>query len=139
MTTTAAALAAVSLAAACGGSGDDAGGGSGDATVNVTMGAPDEYAMVPDPAEIGSGSVTFAVSNQGAEDHEMVVVRTKKGAANLGSAEGEADETGAVDEIVLKAGESGDLAVDLEPGKYALVCNLPGHYAEGMYADFTVR
>jgi uncharacterized cupredoxin-like copper-binding protein len=71
--------------------------------------------------------------------HEMVVIKTDKGAANLGDANGEADETGAVDEITLDPGASGDLTIDMAAGKYALVCNLPGHYAAGMYADFTVN
>jgi uncharacterized cupredoxin-like copper-binding protein len=133
---------------ACGGDdGDDAGAGAtaaadgGAATVvNVTLGTADnEFAMEPVPSEASAGTVTFAVTNGGAMEHEMVVIKTDKGAANLGEANGEADETGAVDEIVLPAGESGDLTVDLEAGDYALVCNLTGHYASGMYADFTVN
>ena len=28
--------------------------------------------------------------------------------------------------------------VDLKPGKYAVICNLPGHYAQGMYGSLTV-
>jgi uncharacterized cupredoxin-like copper-binding protein len=102
------------------------------------MGSPEEYLLVPEPAEVASGAVTFDVVNGGTIEHEMVVIKTDKGAANLAT-DGEADETGAVDEIVLAASESGDLKVDLEPGAYALVCNLPGHYAAGMYADFTVK
>ncbi len=39
----------------------------------------------------------------------------------------------------LPVGESKTLELDLEAGKYALVCNLPGHYAAGMFADFTVK
>ena len=109
------------------------------ATVEVTMGKPTEYAMVPVPAEVAAGTVTFDVANQGTIVHEMVVVRTDKGAANLAAGD-EADETGAVDEVPdLPAGESKPLTVTLEPGAYALVCNLPGHYAQGMYADFVVK
>jgi uncharacterized cupredoxin-like copper-binding protein len=126
---------------ACGGGDDEtSAGGSGAAgsPVSVTMGSPEEYLLVPEPAEVASGAVTFDVVNGGTIEHEMVVIKTDKGAANLAT-DGEADETGAVDEIVLAASESGDLKVDLEPGAYALVCNLPGHYAAGMYADFTVK
>jgi uncharacterized cupredoxin-like copper-binding protein len=126
--------------AACGGGDEEAstGGGGAGGTVPVTMGSPEEYSLVPEPAEVAAGAVSFEVVNEGTIEHEMVVVKTDKGAANLAT-DGEADETGAVDEIVLGAGESGDLKVDLEPGTYALVCNLPGHYEEGMYADFTVK
>jgi uncharacterized cupredoxin-like copper-binding protein len=28
------------------------------------------------------------------------------------------------------------LTLDLKPGHYAVVCNLPGHYAAGMRQDF---
>lgn len=109
-------------------------------TVDVELGtAANEFALVPDPTEAAAGTITFAVTNGGKVEHELVVIKTDKGAANLGEANGEADETGAVDEIVLAAGESGELTVDLEAGSYALVCNLPGHYAAGMFEDFTVN
>ncbi len=129
-------LAVAMTLGACGGSDSSSSDG---AAVTVTMGSPDEYSMVPEPAEVAAGTVTFTVVNDGAMEHEMVVVETDKGAANLGMENGEADETGAVDEIVLGPGEQGELTVDLASGKYALVCNLPGHYAAGMYADFTVN
>jgi uncharacterized cupredoxin-like copper-binding protein len=121
------------LAAGCGGE-------DGAGTVVVTMGEPSEYAMTPEPTEISAGTVTFEVTNEGTIEHAMVVIKTDKGAANLAILpNGNVDKTGAVDEIVLAADESGDLEVDLEPDAYALVCNLPGHYFEGMYADFTVK
>jgi uncharacterized cupredoxin-like copper-binding protein len=28
------------------------------------------------------------------------------------------------------------LTIDLAAGHYAIVCNLPGHYAAGMHVDF---
>jgi len=30
------------------------------------------------------------------------------------------------------------LTVDLKAGKYLLICNVPGHYGAGMWAEFTV-
>ena len=126
----------IALAAGCGGGG----GGDGDGTVVVTMGKPSEYAMTPEPAETSAGTVTFEVKNEGTLVHEMVVIKTDKGAANLDMPNGEADENGAVDEVAdLPVGESKTLELDLEAGKYALVCNISGHYAAGMYADFTVK
>jgi uncharacterized cupredoxin-like copper-binding protein len=128
-------VAMIAPAAGCGG-GD---GGGEDGTVVVTMGKPSEYAMTPEPTEISAGTVTFEVKNEGTLVHEMVVIKTDKGAANLGT-DGEADESGAVDEVAdLPAGEAQTLELELEAGKYALVCNVPGHYEQSMYADFTVK
>ena len=128
-------VAMIALAAACGG-GDEAGGGG---TVVVSMGEASEYAMTPEPAEISAGTVTFEVANEGTLVHEMVVIKTDKGAANLGT-DGEADESGTVGEVPdLPAGESKTLVLDLDAGKYALVCNVPGHYENHMFADFTVK
>ena len=33
----------------------------------------------------------------------------------------------------------GWFTITMKPGKYSLLCNLPGHFANGMYADFTVN
>jgi uncharacterized cupredoxin-like copper-binding protein len=32
----------------------------------------------------------------------------------------------------------GWVTVTLAPGRYELVCNLPGHYVSGMYGELTV-
>ena len=39
----------------------------------------------------------------------------------------------------IAGGQSKTLEVDLEPGHYALICNIPGHYEPGMYSDFEVE
>jgi uncharacterized cupredoxin-like copper-binding protein len=45
-----------------------------------------------------------------------------------------------IDEIPgLNKGDSKDLTVDLKPGKYVVICNLPTHYQLGMHAAFTVK
>jgi uncharacterized cupredoxin-like copper-binding protein len=84
-------------------------------------------------------SRTVAVRNTGSVPHEFVVLRTDKPAADLMKG-ARADEAGNV-------GETGDLAVgaaktlhlNLKPGHYALICNLPGHYQAGQHVDFTVK
>jgi len=39
----------------------------------------------------------------------------------------------------IAAGERKSVSFKMDPGHYALICNLPGHYAGGMWADFTVK
>ena len=31
------------------------------------------------------------------------------------------------------------MTLTLAPGRYELICNLPGHYAAGMFTELTVR
>jgi uncharacterized cupredoxin-like copper-binding protein len=45
---------------------------------------------------------------------------------------------GMIEESSLGSGESANATFDLSPGKYVLICNLSGHYKDGMYAGFTV-
>jgi uncharacterized cupredoxin-like copper-binding protein len=101
--------------------------------------ALNEWKVVPDATVHKAGKVTFDVTNDGKSPHEMVVIKTDKGAGDLGSG-ARVSEAGS-------AGEAGDIApgkaksvtLDLKPGHYALICNIAGHYTAGMYADFTVR
>jgi uncharacterized cupredoxin-like copper-binding protein len=50
------------------------------------------------------------------------------------------DAAGALGEVEeLDPGKSGDLTLSLKPGKYALACNVPNHYANGMWTVLTVK
>ena len=98
-----------------------------------------EFNVAPKPADVASGPVTFNVSNAGKVEHEFVVVKTSKPASDL-LKNGEADETGNVGEIgSVKPGQTKALKLELRAGHDALLCNLPGHYAAGQYADLTVK
>jgi uncharacterized cupredoxin-like copper-binding protein len=98
-----------------------------------------EFDVAPKPSDVASGSVTFNVSNAGKVEHEFVVIKTSKPASDL-LKNGRADETGNVGEIgSVKPGQTKALKLDLAAGHYALLCNLPGHYAAGQYADLTVK
>jgi uncharacterized cupredoxin-like copper-binding protein len=98
-----------------------------------------EFNVAPKPAAVAGGPVTFNVSNAGKVEHEFVVVKTSKPASDLLKG-GRADETGNVGEIgSVKPGQTKALKVNLAAGHYALICNLPGHYAAGQYADLTVK
>jgi uncharacterized cupredoxin-like copper-binding protein len=84
--------------------------------------------------------VTFNVKNDGNVPHEFVVLRTDKPAGSLLKG-AEADETGNVGEIghLAPGGPAKSLTLNLKPGHYALICNLPGHYRAGQHVDFSVK
>lgn len=97
-----------------------------------------EWSVKADSAKVAPGRTTFTVTNAGKLPHEMVVLRTSKGAAKLGS-DSRIPETGHVGEVGdLKPGGKQTVALNLKAGHYALVCNLPGHYMAGMRTDLTV-
>ena len=129
-------VAMIALAAGCGG-GD---GGRREGEHVVTMGKPSEYAMTPAPAEISAGTVTFQVKNEGTLVHEMVVIKTDKGAANLWDGRRGRRERRSRRGGRPPRGRVEDAGVDLG-GREVLLSSAtsPWHYAAGMYADFTVK
>ena len=71
---------------------------------------------------------------------EMVVVKTDKTPKQLMEKNGTANESTSVGEASdLAAGETKTVTIDLKPGRYILLCNLPGHYKAGMYHTFVVQ
>ena len=98
-----------------------------------------EFSVNTTAAAAKAGKVTFAVRNTGKVTHEFVVLRTDKRAAGLlsGSRASEAGNVGETGD--LKPGAGKTFSIDLKPGHYALICNLPGHYKLGMHTDLTVR
>lgn len=104
-----------------------------------------------DRAAVPTGSVSFVASNFGNIDHELVILPLgdHQGAgmrpigadsriveaASLGEASA-SGRAGAGDGI--RPGSSGWVTVPLAPGRYELVCNLPGHYGAGMSTELTV-
>jgi uncharacterized cupredoxin-like copper-binding protein len=103
----------------------------------------DEFSVFPGTQGAPKGKVKFVVTNIGSIEHEFVVIKTAKPAGNLlGGDHGpnRADERGAVGEIgAVPSGQARTLTLNLRVGHYALICNLPGHYKTGQFADFYVR
>jgi uncharacterized cupredoxin-like copper-binding protein len=98
-----------------------------------------EFTVTPSTTLGRAGRVAFSVDNAGTVPHEFVVIRTSKPAGALLKG-ARADETGNVGETGdLQPGEAKTIHLNLKPGHYALICNLPGHYAAGQHTDFTVR
>lgn len=131
------------VAAACGGGG---GGGndSGGAvkTVQVTL---SDFRLELSSVTVPAGTITFDSSNDGPSTHEIEVLSVPAGvdandlpvSANVADTQSEGLKT--VDEVEnIAASTSASLTVDLSAGAYVLICNLPGHYEQGMSATFTV-
>jgi len=93
-----------------------------------------------DTAEVKAGEVTLEVDNSSKDFiHEVVVAPVADPNAPLPySADENAvdeDAAGAIGEVSeLDAGAKGQVTLHLAPGEYILFCNVPGHYAMGMWA-----
>ena len=95
-------------------------------------------------SEIPAGEITFQATNDSTfMIHEMVLapitdVNTELPyVADLNKVD--EDAAGHLGEVAeLDPGDAGALTVTLEPGTYILYCNIPAHYAMGMWTTFTV-
>jgi hypothetical protein len=92
------------------------------------------------------GRHTISFTNAGGQPHELLMFKTSLPANRLPvDASGNVIEDSPLMHQVLDsgdglpAGHTQSLTVQLEPGHYAVICNLPGHYHFGMYLDLTVR
>ncbi len=114
-------------------------GGSGAVNAEVKSYAIDTASTV------SAGQVTFHVSNVTTDNvtHEFVIVKTDLDSADLPvDADGNVDEDQitVVDEVEdLEPGNSEDLTVNLDPGHYVIMCNVEGHYKQGMHTNLTVQ
>lgn len=100
-----------------------------------------EWKLIPTTRTcLAAGRITFTVRNAGALEHEFVVLRTNRPPGRLPMKGGQAVETGLQGETPdLQPGQTRRLTLRLRPGKYALLCNLPGHYKAGQFAGLCVR
>ncbi len=101
----------------------------------------EDGAAIPQPV---AGEVTFEVHNEGAIQHEFVVIKTDLNEGELPVDGTTVDEnaTGVdiVDEIEPFDADTAEiLTVDLAPGAYVLICNIAGHYELDMHAAMTVE
>jgi uncharacterized cupredoxin-like copper-binding protein len=146
-------LALVGLVATGCGGGDDtttatetgaaAGGAAGGNPLAIKMG---DYFFDPKNGSTTAGPTKIEAPNEGSVEHELVVFKTDMNPADLPTeANGDVDE----EKLDQQAEEKGEIAdvepgetksedFELTPGKYVIFCNLPGHYAQGMYGTITV-
>ena len=92
-----------------------------------------------------SDLITFDLSNAGTIAHEFLVVRSDlTSTALLASVDA---TTRRIDEALLDVideqpeydpGVPGSVTVNLPVGHYVVMCNIQGHYKNGMYADLEI-
>jgi len=92
--------------------------GMGGNSVNVTM---KDFAITLDKSSVSPGSVTFTIMNAGPSPHNLAFPDLNK-----------VSET-------IDAGATTKLTVDLKPGMYSYICNVPGHEQLGMKGMLTVK
>jgi uncharacterized cupredoxin-like copper-binding protein len=91
-----------------------------------------------------SGKSTFTISNFGTVPHELLIFKS-----NLAPTAYPHDAAGNIIEdgpgvSLVSDGENIDPSgaqtrtVDLKPGTYLFVCNIPGHFKQGMFQVVTV-
>ncbi len=104
-----------------------------------------DFSITLSSTSVPTGTVTFDVTNRAEQPHEFVVLKTDVSEDQLPTDDaGNVDEAGdpgieVVDEIEgIEGGSTQSLTAGLDAGNYVLICNLPGHYSQGMHTTFTV-
>jgi uncharacterized cupredoxin-like copper-binding protein len=103
-----------------------------------------DFTVEPAETSAAAGELTFDITNDAEQTHEFVIFKTDLAPDALPlNADGDVDEEGEgvehIDEIEdITAGSTQSLTVTLDAANYVFICNLPGHYKQGMHAAFTV-
>ncbi len=102
-----------------------------------------DFGIAASTAQAPAGEVTFSIHNDGPSVHEFVVIKTDLDDGKLplvadGSEVDEDQLEGVGEQEDIQPGAKATLSLNLEPGQYVLICNIPGHYSKGMHSSFTV-
>ena len=134
---------ALFLTVATVGCGADSNDGA-NATSNNITGTLHEWVVEVDATTAAAGDVTFTITKEGTIGHEFLVVKTDIAVGEI-PLDGDhfAEPTDGI-EVINEIGEfakgtTESLTVNLTPGTYQLVCNLPDHYEAGMHISFKVE
>jgi uncharacterized cupredoxin-like copper-binding protein len=130
------------------------GAGSGMMGGGGMMGGAEAYgymmSVMVSPTSAASGEVSFRVWNAGTLVHELVIMPMPAG--GLGSrsvgTDGKVSEDGSLGEASNSCGEGAGegirpgaeswVTLNLDSGRYELMCNIAGHYSMGMYSALTI-
>jgi uncharacterized cupredoxin-like copper-binding protein len=134
--------------AGCGDDGNDSASTttqeSGRSALEIRM---DDYSFAPKDSTATAGRVKITAPNDGKVVHELVLLKTNRDPGSFEVSGGEVDEKALEEsgaeipgEIAdVPPGKSKSMTVDLTPGKYAMICNVSGHYQRGMYGSLTAK
>jgi len=117
-----------------------------------------EWNLTLSKEKVRAGAVGFAVKNRGKETHELAIIKLNNSMVATGRLP--VDKHGAIDEGTmnfgklvgemedLKSGDKKKQLFNLEPGRYAVICNMlekepdgsmEAHYSMGMHALLEVE
>lgn len=117
-------------------------GSMGDSTDGTAVAATvKDFELTVDPDASPAGEVNFTITNDGPSTHEFVIVESDLAPDALPVADGlvTEDSIDVVDEAEdIAPGTTATLGVEMEAGSYVIICNIVGHYEQGMHAGFTV-
>jgi len=110
-------------------------------TSSEVAGTVKDYSITLDPTDATAGQVKFSIANEGPSTHEFVVVKTDTAPGDLtvdGAlvSEDGLDVIGEAEDIAPNT--TADLVLTLDEGQYVIICNIEGHYSQGMNAGLTV-
>lgn len=101
-----------------------------------------EYTIALTSAEVRAGSVTFIARNAGTTAHDLIVIKSDIAPDKLAvdTQTQKAKENGRVGGVEEVApGKNLNLRLDLPPGTYVVICNVPTHYQLGMRTTLVVK
>ncbi len=102
-----------------------------------------EFRISPKAAKAKAGTVRIKAKNAGDGEHELVLARTRRKPGKLPTNKNGDVREGAIHVIgeisELSPGEAGKTKLQVKSGKYVMFCNVPGHYAQGMYGKLTIK
>jgi uncharacterized cupredoxin-like copper-binding protein len=99
-----------------------------------------EFKFDPTQITADAGKLSITLDNKGKIEHELVVLKTDESPDALPVSGQRVSEDAAVGEVSeTKAGATKTETIDLKPGSYVFVCNIPGHYEDGMRGTLTVN
>lgn len=122
-----------------------------DPALSVTL---DEYRILPEEDKLTRGPTRFRALNSGEKTHELYVIEARsiealpldeKGSVDTEALEEEGRLLGELEGV--PSGQSCDLELDLDPGTYALICNIRersddgvvNHFLQGMRTRIKVK